>query len=401
MATSGPAPPAPPRRVARIIARLNIGGPAIQAARLTTLLEPHGYHTRLFHGRLAEGEGDMSDLLAPGADVVFVPTLGRPVAPLDDLRALGRLYRELRRLRPHIVHTHTAKAGLLGRLAGAAYNLTRGRAPRARLVHTYHGHVLEGYFGRAATTIFLALERLAARWTDAIVTVSPTVRDELAGSYRIGHPAQYRVLPLGLDLEPFAAVDAAARREARRAFGIAAGAPVLCTVGRLTAIKQHDLFLETVARVAARHPDVVALVAGDGELRARLEARAAAPDLAGRVRFLGWRRDLPTVYAAADLFVLTSRNEGTPVALIEAMAAGVPGVCTEVGGVRDVIGGGDAGVLARGIDDLVAGVLALIEAPDRRTALGAQARARVIARYTTDRLVADVVHLYADLLEGP
>jgi hypothetical protein len=186
--------------VARLITRLNIGGPSIQATHLTTALEPFGFHTRLFHGRLGDGEGDMRYLLAPGADVVFVPTLCRPISPLDDLRSFFRLYRELKRLRPSIVHTHMAKAGLVGRLAAAAYNLTRGSAPHARIVHTYHGHVLEGYFSPAKTAAFIALERMLARVSDVIVAISPAIRRELVEVYRIGRDSQYRVVRLGFNL---------------------------------------------------------------------------------------------------------------------------------------------------------------------------------------------------------
>ncbi len=391
----------PPTRVARVITRLNIGGPSIQAARLTTALEAHGYATRLFHGRLGEGEGDMRYLLTDGADAVFVPTLCRPLSPVDDLRTLWRLYRELSRWQPHIVHTHMAKAGLLGRLAAAGYNLTRGRAPRARVVHTYHGHVLEGYFSPLMTRVFITLERLLARVSDRIIAISPAIRDELAGGYRIGRPDQYRVVPLGFDLSPFAAVDDAARAEARRALGLPAGAAVVTTVGRLTGIKQHTLFLDVFAQVAARHPDAMALVAGDGELRGDLEAHAARLGLGDRVRWLGWRRDLATIYGATDVFLLTSRNEGTPVALIEAMASGVPGVSTDVGGVKDVIDSPDAGVRAPfgDVAALAQGVNALLDDPGRRRAMGARARASVLARFDIERLVHDIAAVYRDMRE--
>jgi glycosyltransferase involved in cell wall biosynthesis len=385
-----------PVTVARLITRLNIGGPSIQATHLTTALEPLGFHTRLFHGRLGEGEGDMRYLLKPGADVVLVSTLCRPVSPLDDLRSLVRLYRELKRLRPSIVHTHMAKAGLIGRLAAAAYNATRGSAPRARLVHTYHGHVLEGYFSSAATAVFIGLERALARLSDAIVAISPAIRRELLEAYRIGRESQYRVVRLGFDLAPFAAIDDGAREEARRTLSVPDGVPVIATVGRLTAIKRHTLFLDVFKRVIDRHPAAVALIAGDGDLRAGLEAQAASLGIASQVRFLGWRRDLATIYAATDVFLLTSRNEGTPVALIEAMASGVPGVSTDVGGVRDVIG--DAGATGEDDRQLAEGVLGFLADPVRRKRAGELARARVLQHFDIDRLVREIAALYRDLL---
>jgi glycosyltransferase involved in cell wall biosynthesis len=390
-----------PVTVARLITRLNIGGPSIQAAYLTTALEPLGFHSRLFHGRLGEGEGDMRYLLKPDADVVFVSTLCRPVSPFDDLRSLVRLYGELKRLRPRIVHTHMAKAGLIGRLAAAAYNTTRGSAPRARLVHTYHGHVLEGYFSSTATAVFIGLERALARLSDAIVAISPALRRELLDVYRIGRESQYRVVRLGFNLAPFAAIDDRAREEARRTLSVPESVPVIATVGRLTAIKRHSLFLDVFKHVLNRHPAAVALIAGDGELRAELEAQAASLGIAPQVRFLGWRRDLTTIYAATDVFLLTSRNEGTPVALIEAMASGVPGVSTDVGGVRDVIGDHDAG--ATGDDDrqLADGILGYLADPVRRTRAGEVARARVLQHFDIERLVSEIAALYAELLDRP
>ena len=184
----------------RIITRLNIGGPSIQAARLTSALDRHGFTTTLIHGRLGDGEGDMSYLIAPGSRAIHLDSLRRPLSPLADLRTLLRLYRELKQVRPQIVHTHMAKAGLLGRVAAAAYNMTRGAAPRAWVIHTYHGHVLEGYFSPLMTRLFITLERLLARVSDVIVAISPAIERELRDSFRIGRAAQYRVVPLGFDL---------------------------------------------------------------------------------------------------------------------------------------------------------------------------------------------------------
>jgi glycosyltransferase involved in cell wall biosynthesis len=386
--------------VVRIITRLNIGGPSIQATHLTSALEGHGFTTTLVHGRLGEAEGDMSYLIAPGSRARYLDTLRRPLSPLNDLRALLRVYGELTRARPAIVHTHMAKAGLIGRAAAALYNLTRGRSQRARVVHTYHGHVLEGYFSAAMTSVFITLERLLARTTDRIVAISPAIERELRDDFRIGRAGQYRVVPLGFDLSAFAAVDDAARVQARRDLAIPDAAEVISTVGRLTAIKQHRLFLETIARVAATRPQVVALIAGDGELRGDLEAYAAQLNIVDRVRFLGWRRDLATIYAATDVFLLTSRNEGTPVALIEAMASGVPGVSTDVGGVKDVITSNDVGVRVPNGDPgtLAAPIARYLGDRELRRQSGQRARAAVLHRYGMGRLVNDILALYRELL---
>ena len=386
--------------VARVITRLNIGGPSIQAIRLTTELQAHGFEGVLFHGRLGDGEGDMTYLIPPAADTRYVASLCRPLSPLDDLRTLVTLYREFRKVKPSIVHTHMAKAGMLGRLAAFAYNTTRGSAPRAKVVHTYHGHVLDGYFSRSTTAVFIAIERVLATISDRIIAISPAIRTELLDTYRIGRVDKYRVVALGFDLAPFASVDGAARAAARRELNLPIDAPVVATVGRLTAIKQHRLFLDTFKRVLASHPNAIALIAGDGELRDDLAAYVASLGITGRVRMMGWRRDLPTVYAATDVFLLTSRNEGTPVALIEAMASAVPGVSTDVGGVTDVIGGrdtgrtaafGDADGLAREVNDLLA-------SPELRRQMGIRARQRVLAHYDINRLVSEIAALYRELL---
>jgi glycosyltransferase involved in cell wall biosynthesis len=314
--------------------------------------------------------------------------------------ALAQLLDVMRDLRPQIVHTHMAKAGTLGRLAAAIYNRTAGRPDRARVVHTYHGHVLDGYFSPAKTRLFLGAERAVARMTDRIVAISPRIKSELLEQYRIGRPDQYRVIPLGFDLAGLAAIDDDARARARAALQIPAGAAVVSTVGRLTAIKQQRLFLEAAREIGRAHPAVVFLIAGDGDLRAELEASAATLGPAGRVRFLGWRRDLETIYGATDVFLLTSRNEGTPVALIESMAAGCAGVSTDVGGVSDVLESDAVGLLAPDGDApaLASSVAALLADPDRRRRIGAAGRALVVARYGLDRLVTDVETMYQELL---
>ena len=297
-----------PRRVARVIARLNIGGPAIQAASLSRHLRDFGYDTLLVYGQLSPGEGDMRYLLTPQVATDEVPTLGRAVAPWRDVRAWWHVYRTLCRFRPEIVHTHTAKAGAVGRLAAITYNLTAGRRQPARLVHTYHGHVFEGYFNRASTAVFLGIERWLARRTDVLVAISSRVEHDLSETYGIARREQIRTVPLGFDLAPFTAIDDAARERARATLRVDPGRVVVTTVGRLTEIKRHDLFLEMAALVAERRSDADFLIVGDGELRGPLETLARARGLAGRVRFLGWRNDLATIYGATDVFVLTSRN---------------------------------------------------------------------------------------------
>jgi glycosyltransferase involved in cell wall biosynthesis len=387
-------------RVLRVITRLNVGGPSIQAITLADRLTSRGFETLLLHGQLDAGEGDMRYLLPPAVTVTHLPSLRRPLAPMHDAAALGQLLDVMRDFRPQILHTHTAKAGTLGRLAAAIYNRTTGRGRRVRVVHTYHGHVLDGYFSARKTRLFLAIERALAHATDRIVAISPSIRQQLLDDYHIGRANQYTIVPLGFDLSPFAAIDENARAEARRALGIASDAHVVATVGRLTAIKQQTLFLEVAALVAASDPAAVFVIVGDGELRGALEGQARTLGIDRRVRFLGWRRDLATIYGASDLVLLTSRNEGTPVALIESLASGVPGVSTDVGGVRDVLASDSVGLVAANGDApaLAAHVGTLLDDPERRRRMGVAARALVVARYGLDRLVADVEAMYRELL---
>ncbi|PYR46272.1 MAG: glycosyltransferase family 1 protein [Acidobacteria bacterium] len=392
-----------PIRVVRFVTRLNIGGPSIQVVELASRLSARGFETLLIHGEVGPQEGDMSYLLECAASpprTKQLAALKRPISPASDARAAWKVYRLLCEFKPAIVHTHMAKAGAVGRLAALAYNNTAGRRARARLVHTYHGHVLEGYFGLAKTRLFIAAERRLAGVTDRIVAVSQRIRDELVQEYRIGRHEQYRVVPLGFDLDALAAIEDEARAVARAALDIPPGATVVTTVGRLTAIKEQRLFLEVAQRVARLHASTVFLIVGDGELREALEAAAVSLGIADRVRFLGWRRDLETVYGATDIFLLTSRNEGTPVALIESLAAGCVGVSTDVGGVADVMPTSDVGLMAPPGDagQLADHVSRLVAEPGRRRAMGEAGRQRVVAQYGINRLVTDIDGLYRDLL---
>src|SRR5262245_55713949 len=383
-------------RIARIITRLNIGGPAIQAAMLSDRLCEHGFDTLLLYGRLAAGEGDMSYLLNDRVQATYLPSLARSVSPLDDARAVAATLRQLKAFKPHIVHTHTAKAGTVGRAAALAYNRTA--ATRARTVHTYHGHSLEGYFRFAGA--FITIERLLARSTDRLIAISPRIAVDLRDRYRIGRPEQWTVVPLGFDLAPLAAISEPDRLRAREALGIDPATPTVTIVGRLTAIKQHDLFLKVARDVHLRQPATVFVIVGDGERRPELETLARQLGLERHVRFLGWRKDLETVYGATDVCVLTSRNEGTPVAVIEALAAGVPVVSTDVGGVGDVINDPNLGAVVPDHDAhaLTGHVLAALSPTMRTDERIAARRASVTARYGFDRLVSDLAGLYQSLL---
>ena len=390
-------------KVLRVITRLNIGGPSIQAVSLTTRLKAFGYESLLVHGTLSSGEGDMGYLLAQAdVEALKISNLQRAVNLKADLGAAYRLYKILRDFQPDIIHTHTAKAGALGRLVAVFHNWIPGRQHSVRIVHTYHGHVFDGYFGKRSTAVFLGLERWLAKWTDRIVAISPLIAEEIGRRYEIGRPDQVCSIRLGFDRAPFTGIDDRLRHASRERLVIPDNTLVVTTVGRLTEIKKHDLFLEMAQRVCSSRQDVLFFIVGDGELRQELELMAGTLGLKAVVRFLGWRQDLSTIYGASDLFVLTSRNEGTPVALIEAMASGIPGVSTDVGGVRDVITSPSVGaVVPFGDAEALAGsVLSLLAAGTaERRAMGMRARDVVSRRFTIERLVGEIADLYAKLID--
>lgn len=378
--------------VVRVIARLNVGGPALHVTHLTVGLRDR-YPTLLVAGRVGEGEAEYRGGEGGRAmPIVDIPELGRAIRPWDDVVALLKLIRLLRRARPGIVHTHTAKAGVLGRVAA----IVAGVPIR---VHTFHGHVFHGYFGPVVTRVFLAVERFLARWTTCILTVSGSQAEELAARYRICARERIRVMPLGLDLDRFQAGDQARLRDEFRAEVGAGETPIVSIVGRLVPIKNHDLFLEGAARLLQRGVAATFVVVGGGPEEARLRERARADGLGDRVRFLGWRSDLERIYAGSDVVALTSRNEGTPVCLIEALAAGCAIVATDVGGVRDVLEGGRAGLLVPGddADAFARAVERLLADEPLRRSLTERGPDSARQRFTVQRLLHDMAALYDEL----
>jgi len=391
---SGGAPPSGgrPVRVARVIARLNIGGPAQHAILLAAGLDRTRFSTTLVTGVVGRGEGDFSGMAhARGVDPVVIPELGRAIHPARDLMALIKLVRLFRALRPDIVHTHTAKAGTLGRLAARF-----ARVPVK--IHTFHGHVLEGYFPRPVTRAFLEIERRLARTTDRLVTVSPRLKAQLL-AMGIGRPEQVEVVPLGLDLERFRRA-LPASPTLRPSLGLAEGAPLLGIVGRLVPIKDHATLFRALARLHAEGRIAHLAVVGDGEERVRLEGLARSLGLGLQIHFLGWRVDLETILGELDVVICASRNEGTPVALIEAMATGTPVLSTEVGGVADLVTHGLTGwLVSPGDPDAMArGIRHLLDDGPLRGRLAAAGREVALDRHEVACLISRVEVLYTDLL---
>lgn len=381
-------------RIVRVIARLNIGGPALHVTYLTEGLAARGYDTTLVAGDVARGEESMERIAAEaGVEVVRLPGLSRELSPLRDVIAVRELARIIRRVRPDVVHTHTAKAGAVGRVAA----LVAGR-PRPVVVHTFHGHVLRGYFGTFGSLVFRAIETALARISDRLVAVSPEVRDELVGLH-VAPAAKFEVVRLGIDLVPRVRFDGD-RTEVRRRLGIPPERFVVGWFGRMTAVKRTDDLLTMLAALRQRGVEALLLLVGDGDDRARLEQRAHDLGLAASCQFLGYQEDVARWYAVCDAVVLTSANEGTPVTIIEALAAAKPVVATRVGGVADVVDEGETGYLVRAGDThALAERLALIaDDPVRGRAMGEVGRERMLERYSVERLVDDIDALYRRLL---
>jgi glycosyltransferase involved in cell wall biosynthesis len=382
-----------PVRVLRIVARLNAGGPAHHVGLLSSRLDARGYKSVLVHGRVSPGEAPLArfDERYP-SHRIELPALGREPRPHHDVVCAWYLARLIRRFRPQIVHTHTAKAGVLGRLAALSV------VPRPRLVHTFHGHVFHGYFGPRKSGAYRRLEQVLGRVSDRILAVSGATAADLT-RLRVAAPEKIRILRLGLDLDPFLRSGIDDGHRFRAELGVLDDELLAITVGRLVGVKRLDRALEAVAAARAQGARVRLAVVGDGPLRPRLEEHARRLGLDGQVSFLGYRDDLVSITAAADVALLTSDNEGTPVSLIEAGASAKPAVATNVGGVREVVPPGAGLVVAPGDIDGLSEALRLLAAdPELRRRLGSTARRHTAQVYTAERLLDDMDELYRELL---
>ena len=408
--------PAQPQRVLRLIARLNVGGPARHVAWLMAGLDSERFAQTLAAGRVQDGEDDLGpELAAQGLEWVDLPRLGRAISPRDDLASLSTVLRLLIRTKPHILATHASKAGLLGRAAALIYGpLARLRGwPRLRVVHTFHGHTFHSYFSPAKARLFLTLERfLAKRATWRIVTISPRQRREIAEKYGVGRPGQVVVVPLGIDLRPFAD-PAPGRARFRAELGAGEDELLIGAVGRVAPVKNYGLFWAAAASLRAANPELFArcrflLIGGgsDQDLVA-LRAQAERLGLGERAVPLGVRSDREAFFPGLDALMLTSRNEGTPVSILEGGACGLPVVSTQVGGVPDLLGeareewGGGLVLRERGVTAppgeapaLAQGLARLLSQSGLAAELGLALKEYVWQYHAKERLAADLARLY-------
>jgi glycosyltransferase involved in cell wall biosynthesis len=381
-------------RVLQVIARLNLGGPAHLVSLLSGLLDPSRYETLLVTGRVGRGEVSAEQLPQRyGADLASINAMGPEMNLRADVKAFSQMQGLIRRFRPDIVHTHTAKAGFIGRLAAVC-----GVRPRPVIVHTYHGHVLEDYFSPFTSLAYRQAERLLSHVSDALIGVSQQTVDDLT-RLGVAPRSKFRTIPIGLDLDPFLEISPSAGGHFRREVGLTTEEVLVTFVGRLVPIKRVDLALKAVAQARSKGAPIRLAIVGDGRLRPDLERLATALGIEASVNFVGYRVEISEIAAATDVALLTSTSEGTPVWLIEAAAAGRPAIATAVGGVLDVVGDGCGFSVAPGDEEGLADALKQLTGdPESRRVLGANARRHVKERFSMQRLLEDIDSLYEELI---
>lgn len=380
---------APKPRILYLTTLLNLSGPALQAILLTAKLRDAGYDTCLVAGTKGSAEDTFISVAAQyGIEPVLIPTLSRSLNPVRFLINLRRLYQVIREFAPEVVHTHNTTAGFLGRLAARLAGVPV-------VVHTLHMYPFGGYYNRLTTFWFIWLERIGVLWSDSIITLSEKLRRVLTEMYGITRKQRLIVLPAGYDLASFASTKRH-KNTFRAAWHIPEDVPLIGIIGRLLPVKNHALFLEAARLVQAELPEARFVIVGDGELRQPLVQQAHAAGLADRVIFTGWQKDVASIYSDLDVLVICSLNEGTPVPIIEALAAGCPVVATDVGGVADLLDRGAFGEIVPSDDRqrLAEGILKTLKQPPDIE----PARTAMLNRYSIERLVSDLDSLYQGLI---
>ena len=384
--SAGPAGQAQKVRVMRIIARMNVGGPAVQVSGLMRGIDTSVFEQELVTGYCTADEADYLEKVATDVKAIRIDGLGRSIKPRADLTALFTIIEEIRRFKPDVIHTHTAKAGVVGRLASI---LSGHKSVR---VHTFHGHLLNGYFGAGKTKLVVLVEKFLALFTDQLLAVGSKVKDDLL-AVGIGNQNKFGVMPPGLQL---AAVPS--RASARKELGLKDDAIYCAFIGRITQIKRPDRFLDVVAEVKSRGVNLHFIVAGAGDLLQYCQERALAENLP--VTFLGWREDIEFVLAAADFVLLTSDNEGTPLSLIQAGMVGIPVVATNVGSTNEIVVNGETGLLTDlSVGQIADAVVKVATESALRDKMGASGKEYTMASYGVARLVEDHQDLYLKLLK--
>jgi glycosyltransferase involved in cell wall biosynthesis len=388
-------------KVVRIIARLNVGGPAVHVILLTHELAKRGFESVLLVGPVPETEGDMEYLASRwNVPLTHIAELIRPLSLKSDIVALWKIYKILLKEKPDIVETHTAKAGTLGRIAALM-----ARVPVR--IHMFHGNVFDGYFSPTKTRFFLFIERFLARFTDRIITVSKSQSNELVEKYGIGNQQKFKVVHLGIDLDSFRNRE----RHGDLCFEEHNGRALrIGWVGRFTEIKDPLFFVDAAAVLKGSGFNAKFVMVGDGHMRQVVEARIASQGLGACFTLTGWSNEMSAVYSQIDLIALTSVNEGTPITIIESMASGLAFVAFNVGGLSDLVTGNgqemdgfqifDNGILVshREPKQFANALSILLQDPDRRRQMGEAGKRFVFRNFNKERLAEDMALLYKSLM---
>lgn len=405
-------------KIMRIIARLNVGGPARHVVWLANALPAEEFQSVLIAGTVPEGEEDMSWFAVEnGVEPIYIPEISREISP-KDIVSLWKVYREIKREKPDIIHTHTAKAGTVGRVAGFFYRWLTwkslvGKPRPVRFIHTYHGHIFHSYYGRVKTGIFLLIEKVLARLaTDKIIVIARQQFEEIHHELGVGRAEQFDITPLGIDLEPFR-YSPENRKILREEIGAKDDDILVGFIGRLTEIKNVSLLLKVAALYHERRdesfPNLKFVILGDGNLRHDLEREAEALGVHDVVKFLGNRNDVNLYFAGLDVVALTSLNEGTPLSIIEAMESEKPVISTGVGGVVDLLGDVETEkenfkICERGVriesndaEGFYNGLIFLAKDPGLRAGLSAKGKAFIEENYSKERLVEHIERIYREL----
>jgi glycosyltransferase involved in cell wall biosynthesis len=382
-----------PIKIINLLSRMNIGGPSIHAVLLTKNLNTETFESILISGSLSESEGDMSYLVDQyHIQHRAIKSLQREISFFDDLKAVFELYKLFRKEKPQIVHTNMAKAGMVGRLAAWL-----ARVPV--VLHTYHGHVFSGYFSSKKTFIYIIIERLMALLSTQIVAISKMIKEDICFKYKIVSEKKVSVIPLGFELEKMESLDKY-RGIFRRQFSIPEDALIIGIVGRITGIKNHQLFVDIADQLIKQNKSLHFLIVGDGELRPEIEQRVKSLGLEKNVHFTGWITETAKMYADMDMMLLTSKNEGTPVTVIEAMYYNIPVISSMVGGLSDMIENGKTGYLINSLiaEDYNQVIIKLLKSVREREQIGFEAHKFIVELYNINRLITDLTKLYSELL---
>ncbi len=381
-------------KVLRIVTRLNIGGVSFHTVLLTAHLDSDNFQSIIAKGKEGAFEGSMKEMIqAKGITPILIPQLKKDISLKEDFKAFCKILALIKKEKPDIVHTHLAKAGALGRMAAKLAGVPI-------IIHTFHGHVFDGYFGYLKTKMIVLIERLLAHFTTKIITISDKVRKDVIERHRISNDSKATTIPLGLELGPFLEANKY-RGHLRKELGLLDNTPLIGIVARLVPIKGHQYFLEAAAQVTRVHPTAKFLIIGDGELRSHLEDYAKLLGIRENIIFSGFRKDLIKIYADLDIVTLSSLNEGLPVTIIEALAAAKPVVATDVGGTGDLVEDKVTGILVppRNPKALAGGILYLLGHPEEGMQMGKKGQQKVYPALDYTRLVENVERLYMELVD--